>query len=115
MTEAADQFMDWLVTSNGYIAARTLPGDRWAAVTLMHSQMSSIITGPMLDYTTVSQRWDYEQLIPALAALEAWNGEGEPTGWIRHPTSGRRVSRTLGEYDEDGNLVPGVGITYVRY
>lgn len=23
-------------------------------------------------------------------ALDAWNGEGEPSGWFRHPQSGRR-------------------------
>jgi len=22
--------------------------------------------------------------------MEAWDGEGEPTGWMRHPASGRR-------------------------
>jgi hypothetical protein len=26
----------------------------------------------------------------ALAALERWDGNGEPTGWTRHPATGRR-------------------------
>lgn len=26
----------------------------------------------------------------AVAALIAWNGEGEPSGWMRHPETGRR-------------------------
>jgi hypothetical protein len=35
-------------------------------------------------------RWCYHNYEDAKAALDAWNGEGEPTGWHRHPTSGRR-------------------------
>ena len=26
----------------------------------------------------------------AVATLETWDGVGEPTGWMRHPTTGRR-------------------------
>jgi hypothetical protein len=35
-------------------------------------------------------RWCYSSKDAALAALNAWNGEGEPEGWHRHPPSGRR-------------------------
>jgi hypothetical protein len=31
----------------------------------------------------------------AATALKTWDGEGEPTGWVRHPQSGRR--RTDGD------------------
>lgn len=35
-------------------------------------------------------RWCYKNTPDALAALNAWDGTGEPTGWHRHPGSGRR-------------------------
>lgn len=35
-------------------------------------------------------RWCYPRYEEAKAALYAWNGEGEPQGWHRHPGSGRR-------------------------
>ena len=35
-------------------------------------------------------RWCYHSYEAAKAALDAWDGEGEPTGWHRHPTTGRR-------------------------
>jgi hypothetical protein len=37
-----------------------------------------------------SDRWCYENKDAALKALEAWDGTGEPQGWHRHPTTGRR-------------------------
>ena len=42
--------------------------------------------------TGYGDRWCYHTETAAIAALEAWNGiEGEPTGWHRHPPSGRRI------------------------
>lgn len=35
-------------------------------------------------------RWCYDNYEEAKAALDAWDGEGEPQGWHRHPDSGRR-------------------------
>jgi len=34
--------------------------------------------------------WDYPSLTAAIKAMERWDGQGEPDGWTRHPTSGRR-------------------------
>ncbi len=34
--------------------------------------------------------WCYASPIAALMAAVAWDGEGEPDGWHRHVTSGRR-------------------------
>ena len=41
--------------------------------------------------TGYEDRWCYADYDTAKAALDAWDGSGEPTGWHRHPTSGRRV------------------------
>ncbi|MFG7180689.1 hypothetical protein ACGYQ5_14270 [Burkholderia pseudomallei] len=44
------------------------------------------------DLTTMyyGDRWCYHTYADAKAALTAWDGEGEPSGWHRHPDSGRR-------------------------
>jgi len=34
--------------------------------------------------------WQYQSRDAALVALAAWDGEGEPEGWYRHPATGRR-------------------------
>ncbi len=49
----------------------------------------AIIRGQINDIFGYDDRWCYEPG-KANAALEAWDGEGEPEGWHRHPTSGRR-------------------------
>jgi hypothetical protein len=41
------------------------------------------------------ERWCYRTYADALRALAAWNGNGEPQGWHRHPDTGRR--RTEGD------------------
>ena len=33
--------------------------------------------------------WDYPTREAAIAAMNAWDGKGEPTGWHRHTASGR--------------------------
>ena len=35
-------------------------------------------------------RWCYASQTLAEKAFSEWNGEGEPTGWHRHPSTGRR-------------------------
>ena len=34
--------------------------------------------------------WCYKSVDRAVSAMEAWDGTGEPEGWIRHLPSGRR-------------------------
>lgn len=34
--------------------------------------------------------WCYTTEYQAVTALNNWDGQGEPTGWHRHPPSGRR-------------------------
>jgi|SRR5882724_8772351 len=45
--------------------------------------------GP-LHSDTYRDSWEYTVREPAIAAFVDWNGEGEPEGWYRHPSSGRR-------------------------
>ncbi len=43
--------------------------------------------------------WCYHDLSSSLAALAEWDGIGEPSGWHRHPASGRR--RPDGDADRE--------------
>lgn len=45
-------------------------------------------------------RWCYHSYAAARAALDAWSGEDgtEPSGWHRHPHSGRRRNPDGSEY-----------------
>ncbi len=64
----------------------------------------AIILGRIGDMNSYMDRWCYHSLDKARKAHNAWNGTGEPEGWHRHPTTGRRreideeTSRILGEY-----------------
>jgi hypothetical protein len=43
--------------------------------------------------------WNYERVTTAVSAAKRWDGTGEPTGWHRHPFSGRR--RRGGDPDQE--------------
>lgn len=97
MTEEDIDFINFLVLENGYRHVRILPNNRYAAVLpLMFT--SAIVIGNMHDRFGYEDRWCYHSGTEANTALEAWDGEGEPTGWHRHPRSGRRVSPEGEEY-----------------
>jgi hypothetical protein len=86
---AAAMFLRWLQTVNGYRSPKLLPRRRWAAVLpLMFTH--AIVVGRLFDEVGYDNRWCYSTSEAAFKALDAWDGEGEPEGWHRHPTSGRR-------------------------
>lgn len=90
-------FLMWL-QGNGYEEPKPLkdkPG-RWAALQQFMFTWA-IIEGQFGDYHGYEDRWCYSTREKAKAAFEAWNGIGEPTGWHRHPDSGRRVNLETGE------------------
>ncbi len=112
MTDEA--YLLWLSATQGYHDPKLIrEGRMWAAITDRLFGAASIIIGRVGDCLFVEGGWDYPSLPAATAALLAWDGEGEPEGWIRHPASGRRVCQTPGEYDEKGRLVP-IGELYTR-
>lgn len=74
---------------NGYLHVRPTTPGRWAAVMpLMYTH--AIITGRMGDEIGYDDRWCFSSMEKAKAALDVWDGTGEPQGWHRHPDSGRR-------------------------
>lgn len=109
-----EEYLTFLSRECHYLAAKVLPGGtRWAAVAPLIAT-HAIVTGQMGDEHGYDNRWCYASLVDAMMALHVWDGSGEPTGWHRHPGSGRRIARTVGEIDNDGRIVP-VGEEYVRW
>jgi hypothetical protein len=81
-------YMQWL-KDEGFKDIKPLGDGRWAAVqNLMFT--AAIMTGQIGDRINIEDRWCYHSHAKAQAALEAWSGVGEPQGWHRHPTTGRR-------------------------
>lgn len=108
-----EEYLAWLVERCGYRDPRYLGGGRCAYI-IPKIYTHAIAMGRVGDLIGVGECWCYETYDAARAALDAWDGLGEPKGWIRHPDSGRRLARAPGERDEEGNLVP-LGATYVRF
>ncbi|WP_423396044.1 hypothetical protein [Burkholderia sp. LMG 21824] len=72
---------------DGYTDYRVFTNGRDALVSRL------LFTYAILSDMTVhgyGDRWCYSSYADAKASLDAWDGEGEPTGWHRHPDSGRR-------------------------
>lgn len=54
---------------------------------------SAILVSPHLGSLGYADRWCYHTVGAALDAARAWTGDypgSEPTGWHRHPATGRR-------------------------
>ena len=84
--------------AHGYFAVRTLPlgdADYQGCQAALLPLMFTVAIVVDFDRYGYADRWCYKSEEAARAALDAWNGVGEPIGWHRHPNSGRRR-------DEDG-------------
>jgi hypothetical protein len=97
----------------GHLHARVIPGGRYAAV-MPFAFTVAIIVGRLGDTWGYADRWCYHDLNAAIAALDCWDGQGEPTGWHRQPGTGRRLAETEDCVDETGKRVP-LGTIYVRH
>jgi hypothetical protein len=90
-------YLTWLKTECGYLDLRPIDNAQWVGIVpLMYTH--AIIIGRLGDMTGYENRWCYESYDNAKAALDAWDGRGEPQGWHRHPISGRRRSKDGLEY-----------------
>jgi hypothetical protein len=108
-------FLQWLIDACGYHHPKPLlarPG-RYACI-VKFAFTYGIVTGRIGDRMGYADRWCYSTMDKAKAALDAWDGAGEPIGWHRHPNSGRRVSESPHERDENGFEVGASGVAYVR-
>lgn len=81
----------------GFYATRRLSTGHWLALEPMTFGRvrlgASALTGDTaleafrLGYVDV---WEFATKADGLEQLRTWSGEGEPTGWIRHPATARR-------------------------
>lgn len=73
----------------GYTDIKAIPGNRYACINrFMYTD--AIISGKIGERIGTEGRWCYENYRDAKEALDAWDGKGEPDGWLRHPETGRR-------------------------
>src|SRR5206468_4243847 len=90
MSKTADlQFLTWLKTECGYRDVRALRGHRYVAILPM-IYTHRLVVGKIGDEYGHDDGWCYSSYEKALDALNKWDGTGEPTGWHRHPGTGRR-------------------------
>ncbi len=82
---------------NGYSEIKLFNENKnWAGI-VKFMFTHAIITGKVGDTMCYENRWCYHTEEKAASALAAWDGQNEPTGWHRHPDTGRR-------YDEAGEM-----------
>jgi hypothetical protein len=107
-------YLNWLVTEEGgrFTDPRLIDTDCWVAIKRF-AYTHAIIIGEIGETSGYLDRWCYRTYSDAKTALDAWDGIGEPSGWHRHPSSGRRVSDDPKTFDDRGRLVP-VGEMYHR-
>jgi hypothetical protein len=74
----------------GVLLRRTLPDGRILDLMPLLFGAWRLSVGPKGSLGYYDDQWDYEGQARALSAMMSWDGEGEPTGWHRHPSSGRR-------------------------
>lgn len=72
------------------VRSKDFPNGNRAVVYEMTFGKGRICVGPADDPSGFDDVWCYESVPAAIDALEVWDGEGEPAGWMRHPRSGRR-------------------------
>jgi hypothetical protein len=75
------------VQIEGYTGVKSL-GEH-GIVAIVPFMFTHAIVTELHEYGYVD-RWCYSTYDHAKNALDAWDGTGEPQGWHRHPSSGRR-------------------------
>lgn len=97
-------FLERLMADNNYSDARPIGDGLFVAISPFFFT-HGIIVGEIGDAFGYIDRWCFHCYAAAKAALDAWDGQGEPEGWHRHPASGRRVAQSDDEFDDDGQPV----------
>jgi len=85
------EFHQWLAGQN-YLMVMPAKEGRWAALHPFAFTWA-IIEGKDGDRCGYSDRWCYATFDKAVDGLNEWllrEFEGEPSGWHRHPSTGRR-------------------------
>lgn len=90
--------VDEFAIETSAVAVKEFPDGRFGFVTRMLFTAALCVTSAT-DHRSYVDRWCYYDSDAAARALLDWDGTGEPSGWHRHPTSGRR--RPHGRPDEE--------------
>lgn len=90
MSETMD-FSEWLRSEDGgnCIEDKAIGDGLYAAIKPLMFHWTMIV-GQIGDRFGYEDRWCYANREKAEAALHAWDGTGEPSGWHRNPRTGRR-------------------------
>jgi hypothetical protein len=80
--------IDWLADQPDQYFQIEVKGE--AGICCLHPFMYTWAILADLNNTGYEDRWCYADYEKAKAAYDAWDGNGEPGGWHRHPGSGRR-------------------------
>ena len=66
--DTVEAYLQWLKNDCGYLAVKSLPDDRWAAISGMIYH-HDLITGRIGDYAGWDDSWSYNTFIEAFRAL----------------------------------------------
>lgn len=83
----------------GYYCPKRLDDGRWIAVQpMLFTTGLFVIDADLLSWTT---RFCYEKSADAIAAVETWDGQGDPPGpWIKQKPEDRLNPAMFGEGEE---------------
>lgn len=84
-------FWRWAMDPKGgaFIEVKDLGDGRYAGIRRLIFHYTMIV-GEIGNEYTYLDRYCYETIVVATAALRAWDGTGDPLGWHRHPKTNRR-------------------------
>lgn len=93
-----EEIVKFLKEDCHYPAVKILGEGRYAAIyPFIYTHAIILVTRRGYD-TGYEDRWCYHTYEDALVAMAVWDGTGEPKGWHRHPSSGRRRDENGKEY-----------------
>lgn len=94
--EASRPYPEWFKQYEEFVKPedvrfRYLKRNRYMAI-IPFLYTTAIIVGDSRNPTFYEDRWCYETMEAAMKAFDKWDGASgtEPSGWHRHPNSGRR-------------------------
>jgi hypothetical protein len=79
--------------AESYIDLRKLPDGRYIGTLRLMFHWTMHID---IDYAGYADRYCFATYELAKKAFDEWSGQGDPEGWHRHPTTGRRKDLTSG-------------------
>jgi hypothetical protein len=71
------------------VAKKTLPDGRIVELMRMLFNYRICVSLPEHYGISYEDAWCYKSPIDAGAAFDMWNGDGDPLGWNKHPSTGR--------------------------